>query len=95
VIDPRTGEPIPAPPSGLTKVPVSERVPWGAQERGAYIKQWYDQGYSTPEGGWSQYDIHHIIPREYGGTNDFDNLVPVLRDVHQQEFNPWWMGYGG
>jgi len=36
-----------------------------------------------------------IIPREYGGTNDFSNLVPVLRDVHRQEFNPWWMGYGG
>jgi HNH endonuclease len=88
VIDPRTGESIQAPPPGLTKVPVSERVPWGAQERGAYIKEWYDQGNSTPEGGWSNYDIHHIIPRECGGTNDFDNLVPVLRDVHQQQFNP-------
>jgi 5-methylcytosine-specific restriction endonuclease McrA len=41
------------------------------------------------------HDIHHIIPREYGGTNDFNNLVPVLRTVHQQEFNPWWMNYGG
>jgi hypothetical protein len=95
VIDARTGDAIPAPPSGLSKVPVGDRVPWGAQERGAYIKDWYDQGYSTPEGGWSQYDIHHIIPREYGGTNDFNNLVPVLRTVHQQEFNPWWMNYGG
>jgi RHS repeat-associated protein len=94
VLDPRTGEPIPAPPSGLTKVPVGDRVPWGAQERGAYIKEWYDRGYSTPEGGWSQYDIHHIIPREYGGTNGFENLAPVLRTVHQQEFNTWWMNYG-
>ena len=49
----------------------------------------------APEGGWSQYDIHHIIPREYGGTNDFSNLTPVLRSVHQTGFNPWWMGYGG
>ncbi len=95
VLDPRTGDPIPAPPSGLSKVPVGDRVPWGAQQRGAYIKEWYDRGYSTPEGGWSQYDIHHIIPREYGGTNDFNNLVPVPRTVHQQEFNPWWMNYGG
>jgi hypothetical protein len=79
----------------LTKVPVSGRVPWGGQERGAYIKQWYDQGYSTPEGGWKEYDIHHIVPREYGCTNDFSNLVLVLRDVHQQDFNPGWMGYGG
>lgn len=95
VIDPRTGDPIAAPSSGLSKVPVGDRVPWGAQQRGAYIKDWYDQGYSTPEGGWAQYDMHHIIPREYGGTNDFNNLVPVLRTVHQQEFNPWWMNYGG
>jgi len=31
----------------------------------------------------------------YGGTNDLNNLVPVLRTVHQQEeFNRWWMNYG-
>ncbi|WP_390624072.1 HNH endonuclease signature motif containing protein [Fodinicola feengrottensis] len=59
------------------------------------MKEWYNQGYATPEGGWSRYDIHHIIPREYGGTNDFNNLVPVLRTVHQQEFNPWRMNYDG
>jgi len=95
VTDLLTGDPIPAPPSGLTKVPVADRVPWGPQERGAFIKQWYDEGYQTPEGGWGEYDIHHIIPRECGGTNDFGNLTPVLRTVYQTEFNPWWMGYGG
>jgi len=58
VLDPRTGKAIPHPGGGLSKVPVSERVPWGAQERGGYIKEWYDRGYSTPEGGWSGYDIH-------------------------------------
>jgi hypothetical protein len=47
----------------------------------------------TPPGGWAAYDIHHIRPREYGGTNAFDNLVPVLRDVHQNQFNPWWRNY--
>lgn len=31
----------------------------------------------TKRGGWAEYDIHHIKPREYGGTNDFWNLVPV------------------
>ena len=93
VIDPRTGEPIHFPGEDLQKVPVSERVTWGAQERGAFIKEWYDRGYPTPEGGWSGYDIRHIQPREYGGTNDFDNLVPVPRDVHQQQFNPWWREY--
>lgn len=93
VIDPRTGSAIHFPGEGLTKVPVSQRAPWGGKERGAYIKQWYDRGYSTPEGGWSGYDVHHIRPREYGGTNDFDNLVPIPRDVHQQQFNSWWRDY--
>ena len=93
VIHPGTGEAIPYPGEGLTKVPVGERVPWGASERGEYIKQWYDEGLSTPEGGWSQYDIHHIVPREYGGTNAFENLVPVQRAVHQAEFNTWWRNY--
>lgn len=95
VTDLRTGNPIPAPPSGLTRVPVSDRVLWGPRQKHAFIKQWYDQGYSTPPGGWSAYDIHHIIPREYGGTNEFWNLTPVPRKVHQTEFNTWWLGYGG
>ena len=94
VLNPGTGELIPYPGSGLSKVPVSERVSWGAKERGEFIKEWYDNGYSTPPGGWAGYDIHHIQPRELGGTNDFDNLVPVLRDVHQQQFNSWWVNYG-
>lgn len=93
VLDPRTGSPIHFPGEGLTKVPASQRVPWGSKERGAYIKDCYDRAYSTPEGGWSGYDIHHIRPREYGGTNDFDNLVPIPRDVHQQQFNTWWRDY--
>jgi hypothetical protein len=35
------------------------------------------------EGGWDMYDMHHILPRKYGGTNDFWNLVPALRSIHQ------------
>jgi len=93
VLHPGTGEPIPHPGEGLMRVPVAQRVPWGAQERGAFIKEWYDRGFSTPKGGWSNYDIHHITPREYGGTNDFENLVPVERGVHQNEFNAWWRDY--
>jgi RHS repeat-associated protein len=93
VIDPRTGQPIPHPGAGLTKVDPSQRGQWGNQERADFIKEWYDRGYATPKGGWSKYDIHHIVPREYGGTNHFNNLVPVPRDIHQKQFNPWWSKY--
>jgi len=44
VTDLRTGDPILAPPSGLTKVPVADRVPWGLQERGAFIKRGTTRG---------------------------------------------------
>ncbi len=55
--------------------------------------EWIEKGYQVPDGGWANYDIHHIIPRERGGTNAFDNLVPVPREYHQRTINPWWSGY--
>jgi hypothetical protein len=93
VIDPRTGQPIPAPPNNLQWVPPEQRVTWGTGERAEFIRQWYEKGNEPSAGGSDQYDIHHIIPREYGGTNEYENLVPVLRDVHQQQLNPWWYNY--
>ena len=82
-------------PGNVSRVGAADRAPGlSSQGRGAYIKEWYDRGYSTPEGGWPEYDIHHIQPTEFGGTNVFDNLVPVRRSVHQLEFNPWWRSYG-
>ena len=93
IIDPRTGKPVQTPPDNLQIVPESQRVEWGAKQRGDFIKEWIDRGYQVPDGGWGNYDIHHIIPRERGGTNAFDNLVPVRREYHQTTINPWWAGY--
>lgn len=92
-VDPRTGRPVQYPGGDLAKIPKAERVTWSGQERAAHIKEWYDRGLPTPLGGWADYDIHHIRPREYGGTNDFDNLLPVPRPIHQNEFNAWWRDY--
>ncbi len=90
VTDPRTGEPIHF-PEGAQRVPPEARVAWdGRYDRAAYIKEWYDRGYETPPGGWSKYDIHHIQPREFGGSNDFNNLVPVERSGAHKEFNNFW-----
>jgi RHS repeat-associated protein len=90
VPDLRTGRSISFPTGNIQRVPKADRVPWGAKERGAFIKEWYDRGYETPRGGWSEYDIHHIQPREFGGSNDFWNLTPLQRKTHQQEFNLFW-----
>ena len=95
VIDPRTGRAIPFPSDIGKKLPSEKRIAWGSTERGAFIKEWYDRGYSTPRGGWAEYDLHHIKPREYGGDNKFWNLVPVQRKDHQNLFNSFWREFGG
>jgi hypothetical protein len=89
-IDLTTGEPIPFPEGPLVVVPREDRVPWDLKLRGEYIKEWYDRGNPDPPLPWADYDIHHIQPRQYGGTNDFENLVPVERQIHQDEFNTFW-----
>lgn len=97
--DLRTGEPIPFPEGDLARVPREERTTWDSSpmagennDRYKYIKEWYDRGYEDPPGGWAQYDIHHIQPLEFGGTNDFRNLTPVLRTQHP-DFTNWWNRY--
>lgn len=41
------------------------------------------------EGGKWEIHIHHIKPLEFGGTHDFQNLVPLHRTIHYL-FNSWW-----
>ena len=95
VVDARTGANIPF-PSGVGDIVLqAQRVSWGATKRGDFISQWYQRGYSTPNGGWENYDIHHILAREYGGGNDFWNLVPVQRQTHQELFNSFWRDFNG
>lgn len=93
VIDSRTGRHIPFPSSIVQRVPKGDRVSWGLKQRGEFIAEWYRRGYETPRGGWDKYDIHHIQPREFGGTNDFWNLVPVERQTHQKLFTAFWNNF--
>ena len=90
IIDPRTGRQIKFPTNNLYKIDKSQRVTWDSQDRYKFIKEWNDRGYQTPRGGWNNYDIHHIQPIEFGGSNQFQNLVPVERKTHQKLFNEFW-----
>jgi hypothetical protein len=94
VIDPRTGRHIPFPSDVRGVVPRAQRVTWDNFDRARYIAEWHRRGYPTPRSGWEHYDIHHIRPREYGGSNDFWNLVPVERNTHQL-FNRFWEQFPG
>lgn len=92
VSDPRTGKTISLPDGNLTRISPEHRTEWGLQQRGAFISEWNRRGFTEPPGGWDKYDIHHIKPREYGGTNDFWNLVPVERETHKL-FSKFWERY--
>jgi filamentous hemagglutinin len=65
------------------------------EERGQCIAEWHRRGYDTPRGGCEHYDLHHVLPREYGGTHDFWNLVPVERITHRTQFDTFWQPFIG
>jgi len=92
ITDPRNGKPIPF-PEKLVKTPKASRVPWTRSTREAFIEEWQRRNFPEPPGGWSEYEIHHIQPREWGRTNDFDNLVPVKNQDHRKVVTPWWNSY--
>jgi hypothetical protein len=78
--------------TGQVKVPDPDRDTWTTAQRGAYIT-WYINTYGNPNRNWDDYDIHHVLPLAYGGTSSNSNLIPLLRPVHQQVVNTWWLGF--
>ena len=66
----------------MAKVPEANRVVWNASKRAAYAKY---LGVDL-----TGYDVHHIIPREYGGTNDYSNLIPLAVSDHRT-VTSWWV----
>jgi hypothetical protein len=95
IMDPRTGQPIPHPPApNMPQVPNSQRAPDGW--RGPFIREWIKRGYPVPgppNNPFEGWEIHHIIPREFGGTNDFNNLIPLPREIHYL-FTEWFRYFG-
>jgi len=61
-------------------------------ERKAY-KAWVEKCYN---GGkpidWTGYEIHHIKPREFSGTHDYSNLMPLKSDFHKK-VSSWFRNY--
>ncbi|MGO4548042.1 HNH endonuclease signature motif containing protein [Paenibacillus sp. 2TAB23] len=43
---------------------------------------------------WDGYDIHHIIPLEFGGSNNYSNYV-VLNKRDHQEYTTFFKDYWG
>ena len=56
----------------------------------AFKEWWIGQGREWPEG---TVNIHHIKPLSRGGTNAFENLVPLVQPNEHQPFTNWWLTY--
>ncbi len=82
--------PVPFPKGSLEIVPESERAIWNNDTRKAFIREWQARGYPRPASNWEKEpEIHHIKPLSRGGTNDFDNLVPLSPKAHKR-FTKYW-----
>lgn len=68
----------------MSKVPESSRVTWNSSNKNAYANY---LGVSL-----AGYDVHHIVPRAYGGTNAYSNLIPLTSSDHTT-VTSWWAGY--
>ncbi|MGE6489913.1 hypothetical protein [Paenisporosarcina sp. NPDC076898] len=77
-------------------VPVDKRVPRElVPYRANYIK-YYEKTYGIPKFNWSDYEVHHVVPLQYGGTHSMLNLFGLTIYIHQKVVhgnNGWWSNY--
>lgn len=78
-------------PASLTWPKTTSPVKWTDTERKAF-RTWYQTTYNVPNYAWSNVEIHHIRPREFGGTNANSNLIPVKKNVHKL-YSAFFAGY--
>lgn len=68
----------------LKKIPEEDRVVWNSTTKKQYANR---LGVDLTD-----YDVHHIIPRAYGGTNADSNLIPLNSSDHTT-VTSWWANY--
>lgn len=91
--DVESGKEMRFPTLGLKVVDKEQRVRWTDTERKAF-KTEYEKRYNNGKSmDWTGIEIHHIDPREYGGTNNFNNLIPLPKEFHRKQVNSWWKNY--
>jgi hypothetical protein len=63
---------------------------WTTSKRTKYL-DWYESKYGKITR--SEYEVHHIRPRVYYGSNDYSNLIPLKSSYHRKTVSPWWTNY--
>ncbi|MDL4842135.1 HNH endonuclease signature motif containing protein [Aquibacillus rhizosphaerae] len=62
---------------------------WTTSKRNKYLN-WYEGEYGKINR--SEYEIHHIRPRVYYGSNSNSNLIPLKKSFHKK-VSTWWKNY--
>lgn len=66
-------------------------ISWTTSDRNKYI-DWYNKEYPNNY-DWTLNHVHHMRPRNLGGTNDYSNLIPILNTHHTSVVSPWFVAY--
>ncbi|WP_341348439.1 hypothetical protein [Paenibacillus sp. FSL H3-0469] len=67
---------------------------YGGGQPPNYSNSFFGGLFNSFKSPWDGWEIHHIVPIEFGGTNVYSNLVPLPKTKHQ-EFTTWFAGYYG
>jgi hypothetical protein len=87
--DSRSGITVPEPSISWAKTTSGS---WTSADRSNYLK-WYERTYCSGKAqNWTGYEVHHMRPRAYGGTNATSNLLPLPTSVHSK-FTGWFSAY--
>jgi RHS repeat-associated protein len=89
--DPKSGKTM-SEPKSLNWTKVANPVAWTTTNRNNY-RTWYEKMYNGGKAmDWTNLEIRHIQPREYGGTNDYSNMIVMPKSTHQA-YTGWFAGY--
>jgi len=77
---------VPFPKGPYTPNNTQMRTSFHSSYRQQFKSWWIGQGRPWPN---ALVNIHHIKPLQFGGTNTFDNLIPLEKPIHDL-FTNWW-----
>ncbi|OPZ87756.1 MAG: HNH endonuclease [Firmicutes bacterium ADurb.Bin419] len=89
--DPITGRYMSRPETTWVKVtnPLPNLTTPQRNDYKAWVEKCYNGGKAID---WTNMQIHHVKPREFGGTHDYSNLMPLKSDFHTK-VTTWFANY--
>ncbi len=85
--EPYTGKTVTVPPTGY-RIYNNKR---NSSFRKNYIS-WFEKKYPKANINWKNYEIHHMRPLKYGGSNNISNGIALTKAQHNK-YTTWWLSY--